>query len=216
MNRILTIANAISFIRILLSIPLIICIERMNYNDSYFYYSLIVIFFIVISDILDGYIARKYDGESEFGKILDPISDKICLMCVLIYLLDTDPKFLVFFILLSIRDILLLTYTSYLLLYRNIVTQANKWGKLFIFITIWNKSPINFYLWVNIFNSSYIKLATILFFLLLFFHSWIGMLHITSDYIKNKVYRFVLNQFFALISIVQVVIICMIFLGDFR
>ena len=33
---------------------------------------------------------------------------------------------------------------------------------------------------------------------------------------KNKVYRFVLNQFFALISIVQVVIICMIFLGDFR
>jgi CDP-diacylglycerol--glycerol-3-phosphate 3-phosphatidyltransferase len=136
MNRILTIANAISFIRILLSIPLIICIERMNYNYVYFYYSLIVIFFIVISDILDGYIARKYDGESEFGKILDPISDKICLMCVLIYLLDKDPKFLVFFILLSIRDVILLTYTSYLLLYRNIVTQANKWGKLFIFITM--------------------------------------------------------------------------------
>ena len=86
---------------------------------------------------------------------------------------------------------------------------------LFIFLTIWNNSPINFYLWVNIFNSTYIKLATILFFLLLFFHSWIGMLHITSDYIKNKVCRFILNQFFALISIVQVVIICMIFLGDF-
>ena len=137
MNKIITMANIVSFIRILLSIPLILCIERMNSNYIYFYYSLLVIFLIVISDVLDGYIARKYDGESEFGKILDPISDKICLMCVLIYLLDTyQTKFLIFFILLSIRDIILLSYTSYLLLYKDIVTQANKWGKLFIFITM--------------------------------------------------------------------------------
>ena len=137
MDKIITIANMISFIRILLSIPLILCIDHMNSNDIYFYYSLVVIFLIVISDVLDGYIARKFEGESEFGKILDPISDKICLMCVLIYLIDVyQTKFLVFFILLSIRDIILLSYTSYLLLYRDIVTQANKWGKLFIFITM--------------------------------------------------------------------------------
>jgi len=71
-------------------------------------------------------------------------------------------------------------------------------------------------MWTNIFDSTYIQLATILFFLLMFFHSWIGMLHITSDYIKNKIIRIFLNQIFALMSIIQVIIICMLFMGNFR
>jgi len=87
---------------------------------------------------------------------------------------------------------------------------------IFISVFIYIKSPINFDVWVNIFNSIYIQLATIIFFLLLFFHSWIGMLHITNDYIKNKIVRIVLNQFFALFSIIQVIIICMIFAGNFH
>ncbi|MAS00477.1 MAG: succinate dehydrogenase, hydrophobic membrane anchor protein [Nitrosomonadales bacterium] len=86
----------------------------------------------------------------------------------------------------------------------------------FMVITILNKSPINFHMWTNIFDSTYIQLATILFFLLMFFHSWIGMLHITSDYIKNKIIRIFLNQIFALMSIIQVIIICMLFMGNFR
>ena len=87
---------------------------------------------------------------------------------------------------------------------------------IFISVFIYIKSPINFDVWVNIFNSIYIQLATIIFFLLLFFHSWIGMLHITDDYIKNKIVRIVLNQLFALFSIIQVIIICMIFTGNFH
>ena len=137
MNKILTISNFITFLRMFSGIPLILFLERMNISNEYFYYSIYVVLFIVISDVLDGYIARKTNTVSSLGKILDPVADKICLMCVLVYLIDIyHIPFLVFFILLSIRDVVLISYTVYLILYRNIVTQANNWGKFFIFITM--------------------------------------------------------------------------------
>jgi CDP-diacylglycerol--glycerol-3-phosphate 3-phosphatidyltransferase len=39
-----------------------------------------------ITDFLDGYIARRYNFESNFGKILDPIADKILVGSTLIML----------------------------------------------------------------------------------------------------------------------------------
>jgi len=42
-------------------------------------YGLALILFLIasFSDYLDGYLARKYDCESIFGEVLDPIADKI-------------------------------------------------------------------------------------------------------------------------------------------
>ena len=137
MDKILTISNFISFLRMFSGIPLILCLEKMNDNIEYFNYSIYIILFIIISDILDGYIARKSNTVSSLGKIIDPVADKICLMCVLVYLIDTyHMPFLIFFLLLSIRDIVLISYTVYLILYKDYVTQANSWGKFFIFVTM--------------------------------------------------------------------------------
>ena len=109
----------------------------MDQSILYTYYSIFTILFIVISDILDGYLARKFNDVTSLGKILDPVADKICLMFVLIYLIDTyNAMFLIFFILISIRDIVLISITAYLALYHDTVTQANTYGKLFIFFTM--------------------------------------------------------------------------------
>ena len=109
MNKILTISNFITFLRMFSGIPLILFLERMNISNEYFYYSIYVVLFIVISDVLDGYIARKTNTVSSLGKILDPVADKICLMCVLVYLIDIyHIPYLVFFILLSIREVVLI------------------------------------------------------------------------------------------------------------
>jgi len=137
MYSIFTIANLISFFRMFAGIPLIYCLQKMDINNQYFYYSLYIVIFIIVSDVLDGYLARKTKTVTSLGKIIDPVADKICLMFVLIYLIDIyNTPFLIFFILLSIRDVILIAFTVYLILYKDIVSQANNWGKFFIFITM--------------------------------------------------------------------------------
>ncbi len=73
-NKKWTISNIISLIRILLSIP---------FGFAILYdYKLIVgilIALMVISDYLDGYLARKLNQISELGKVLDPIGDKMAV-----------------------------------------------------------------------------------------------------------------------------------------
>ena len=54
-----------------------------------------VIFLIAaITDWLDGYLARKWNIESEFGAFLDPVADKLMVATVLILicLLYTSPS----------------------------------------------------------------------------------------------------------------------------
>lgn len=43
-----------------------------------------------ISDFFDGYLARKYNIQSSFGRMLDPIADKILVGCVLMMLIHFD------------------------------------------------------------------------------------------------------------------------------
>ena len=128
-------ANILSISRIFSSIPLIICFNKFDLFE-YKIYSIVIIIFIFLSDILDGYFARKLNSVTDLGKIIDPVADKMCLIVVLIYLIDEyQAPFLFFFILLSLRDILLMTLTIYLIIFKNYVSQANTNGKIFIFVT---------------------------------------------------------------------------------
>jgi len=67
-----TISNGLSFIRLLMSLPL-----------AYFLWTYDTAGVIVmgvaayISDILDGCLARRLNQISEWGKIIDPIADKV-------------------------------------------------------------------------------------------------------------------------------------------
>lgn len=77
-SQILTIPNFISVFRILL-LPLLAwqyCWEE-NYISS-----IIILLLSGISDVADGIIARRYNMVSDFGKIIDPIADKLtqCVM----------------------------------------------------------------------------------------------------------------------------------------
>jgi len=44
-----------------------------------------------LTDILDGYIARRFNQTSDLGKILDPLADKLMQVTVLICLMVTRP-----------------------------------------------------------------------------------------------------------------------------
>ena len=133
-------ANFLSISRIIVSIPLIVCFENFDVDVKYYYYSIGIIIFIILSDILDGYFARLSNCVTDFGKIIDPIADKTCFMVVLIYLIDKYSvisyvlnPFLLFYIILVIRDTILILLSLYNITQKKYVSQANISGKLFIF-----------------------------------------------------------------------------------
>jgi CDP-diacylglycerol--glycerol-3-phosphate 3-phosphatidyltransferase len=67
------IPNLISSIRLLLIYPLILSLKYDNLLVL-----IITSVIIVFSDYFDGFLARRWQLISESGKVLDPLSDKIC------------------------------------------------------------------------------------------------------------------------------------------
>jgi CDP-diacylglycerol--glycerol-3-phosphate 3-phosphatidyltransferase len=94
--------NAITILRILL-VPL--CMYLM-YSEYPYAFIFATFFFIVasVTDILDGYIARKYKLVSNIGKVLDPVADKIIVTAAMVVLVDLNlvPAWLV--VLMLFRD----------------------------------------------------------------------------------------------------------------
>ena len=137
-TNIFNIANFLSIARIFLAIPFIFILQEhsLNPTNELAVKVFVMIFLIVLSDLLDGYVARKLNIVSNFGKLLDPIADKICLVIVMVFLIfDQGLPFLLFFILLSIRDVYIIIIGLYLVHVQNTMFQANKSGKYFMGIT---------------------------------------------------------------------------------
>ena len=65
-------------------------------------WSLIILIISGISDVIDGFIARKFNMISDLGKVLDPIADKltqaVVLLCITIKHMIILPTFIVLFV----------------------------------------------------------------------------------------------------------------------
>jgi cardiolipin synthase len=69
--------NLICLFRIVLVWPILVSITRAEYALT------LLLFFIAAgSDALDGYLAKRFNWQSDLGKILDPAADKLLLVGV--------------------------------------------------------------------------------------------------------------------------------------
>ena len=107
------IPNYLSLLRIILT-P-IFTIAMLQNTFLYKLISLKIFFLASLSDFLDGYIARKYNFVSTFGKSIDPISDKILVISSFIVLSIFYPSIVPFWVLFLIvlRDILVTVLRYY-------------------------------------------------------------------------------------------------------
>src|SRR3990167_6980727 len=82
----LTLSNKISLSRICCIPPLVFCITQVQHNNHYRYICLFIMLIIGLSDVLDGYVARKRNEMTKLGKYLDPFADKLVLVisCIIL------------------------------------------------------------------------------------------------------------------------------------
>ena len=126
------IPNALTSLRLLLAIP--ICIFIYQGNELF---ALLLFIFAGISDGLDGYLARRFSWETEFGKLLDPLADKCLILSTLLALAYVQllPIWLVGILL--VRDALAVIGSMlYLMLFEGRNPESNRWGKHFTGWTI--------------------------------------------------------------------------------
>ena len=100
-------------------------------------FSLAVLLFIVLlwlSDIMDGYFARRRNEISELGKIIDPLADKISVVTITFLLLWKEILPLWFFIIIVLRDLIILAGGLYVKKKYSVVLQSNWTGKLTVFV----------------------------------------------------------------------------------
>ena len=129
-------ANKISTFRIL-SVPFFIA-SLIYYSASRDYLRIValIIFLLgVISDAVDGYIARKSRQQSKAGLVLDPLGDKLLLMSAFICLsLDREfqLKFPLWVTLIVIsRDMIIMLGTVVIYMVKQrIDIYPTRWGKL--------------------------------------------------------------------------------------
>lgn len=100
-DKIFTIPNALSLLRLCL-IPLFVWLycTKQNYVGT-----TIVLLVSGLTDIIDGFIARKFNMVSNLGKALDPVADKLTQGAMLFCLLTNFPYMLIPLILLVIKEI---------------------------------------------------------------------------------------------------------------
>ncbi len=72
----LSIPNLLGYFRILL-LPVYLYVYVNASSERDYHLAVFIIFLSFLSDFLDGKIARRFDMVTDFGKILDPIADKI-------------------------------------------------------------------------------------------------------------------------------------------
>ena len=99
-GQIFTIPNLLSFLRILL-VPFIVWFYVVEKNV---FSALLLIILSTTTDILDGYIARKFNMVTDFGKMLDPVSDKLTQAAILICLMDRFPLMLSLVIIMAFKE----------------------------------------------------------------------------------------------------------------
>lgn len=163
-------ANILSFIRLLLVIPIfiLIIIYFNNYNNTILITTGILALIGSITDYFDGKLARKFNAYSEYGKQIDQIADKTFATTLSLLLITINKYFIITFIM---EILIIIINALYNLKFKNINNDSNIIGKLkqwplftLLFIGFFSKINTIFYniTFILFVLTTFMQLLTIL------------------------------------------------------
>lgn len=127
--------NKLTLFRIIL-VPIMVIVSFFDISGSFLgipttMWILNLIFIIAsITDKLDGYLARKNNQVTTFGKFLDPIADKILVVTAMILLVEMGRLPAWIPIIVIFREFVVSGYRLIAVQSEGKVIAANIWGKL--------------------------------------------------------------------------------------
>jgi len=120
--KIFTIPNLLSLLRILL-IPVIVWLHMVRHNCVL---AVGVLLLSGATDVVDGYVARRFHMTSDLGKVLDPAADKLTQVALLICLLLRFPWMLAPAVLMAVKEVFM-AVTGFLVIRRKKVVLGADW-----------------------------------------------------------------------------------------
>ena len=125
------IPTLLTFSRVLLVPVFIYFLSKKTFEGCIV--ALILFLIASLTDMLDGWSARKLNQESEFGAFIDPLADKCLVISAITAIIALDPQFEIFdiwmiFIIIG-RDILL-TYMRMLAIKKGKQLRTSRLGKV--------------------------------------------------------------------------------------
>ena len=129
------IPNCLCYFRIIL-IPVFFVFYFQAEGQMDYIISALILIVSGFTDFLDGYIARKYDMITDFGKLIDPIADKMLINSMMVFLalnfvsLASHQRFAFFLVIIMIIRDLVVDGLRFMVAKKNVVVAANIFGKL--------------------------------------------------------------------------------------
>lgn len=127
--------NKLTIFRIIL-VPIMVIIPFLGIDGKIFgiptEWIIIDLIFIIasITDKLDGYLARKNNQVTTFGKFLDPLADKILVLATMVMLVEMSKLPAWIPIIVLAREFMVSGYRLIAVEKGGEVIAASKWGKL--------------------------------------------------------------------------------------
>lgn len=122
--------NALTLLRLLL-IPVFVALMAANRMLP----ALGVFLLASLTDILDGWIARRYSLVTDFGKLADPLADKLMVLSAMLMLAIKGIAPWAAIGILLFKELLMLL-GGFLLLRKKVVVQSEPIGKAAQFVTV--------------------------------------------------------------------------------
>ena len=174
------IPNLLTLVRFLLVPFILVLVFQEKYLEAF-----IVLTISGLTDVLDGYIARRFNFITNFGKLMDPLADKVTQISILISLAVKDIIPFWILVIVFLKEVLMIAGASFL--YGKELVVSSRWyGKLatvIFYIAITCSLIINYFhldLHFDIYIY-YIALVSTIFSLIMYFEAFYK-----QDYLKKE------------------------------